>query len=241
MHKSRSKRIFAILAIYTLVAPASAAVVTVYWTGTITQYSYFGGAVISGLSIGVPISGDLSFDTSDYDSRIYLNGSHSFGDRYHYGSSTLLRFSVSSSNWILAGTDITFDTKSYELVQSFGADSHSDRNGFLVFPGYAGMFSGGLALFAEDSPYPIFDSSDIETAAFDFENPTSGAGSLSTLLLNEQGDIVEGYSILFTISQSSSSPIPEPSIPLFFAAGCFAIVALRSRQITGRTRRCMES
>ena len=237
IHKSRSKRVCSVLAFLTLVAPASAAVVTVYWTGTITQYSYFGGAVPAGLANGVSISGDLSFDTANYDSRVYLNGSHSFGERYGYGSSALLRFSVANSEWILVGTDITFDTKSYEPMQSFDATSHSDRNGFLAFPGYAGMFAGGFALFAENSPYPVFDSSDIETAAFDFENPTSGGGSLTTQLLDVHGDIVEGYYLSFTISQSSSSPIPEPSVPLFFVVGTCAVLARRSRQTTSRARR----
>jgi hypothetical protein len=213
-----------------LVTPTSAAVVTVYWAGTITGYTHFGGQLPAGVANGVAISGALSFETDSYDTHFSITGSHTFGDRYRYGSIASMQFNVTGSEWRISGADLSLISYVFEPKQAFDAFSDSDRNGVLLFPGYVGEFEAGFALFAESSTYPIFSDSDISTAAFDFENPTSGGGFLTTRRFDENDDIVEGYYLTFTITQSSSSPIPEPSIPIYLGAVFCAILVRRSRK-----------
>ncbi len=212
------------------VAPTSAAVVTVYWSGMITDYTHFGGQLPAGVANGAAISGALSFEADSYDTHLAVTGSHTFGDRYRYGSIASMQFNVTGSEWGISGTDLSLISYVFEPKQAFDAFSDSDRNGILVFPGYVGEFEAGFALFAESSPYPVFSGSDISTAAFDFENPTSGGGFLTTRRLDANDDIVEGYYLTFTIIQSSSSPIPEPSIPAYLGAVVCAMLVGRSRK-----------
>ncbi len=213
-----------------LFAPASAAVVTVYWTGAITDCFHFGGEASAGVADGAPISGELSFETDSYETHFSLHGSHTFGDGYHYGSTASMNFSIAGSEWMISGTDLNLISYAFEAKQAFDSFSTSARNLPILFPGYVGEFEAGFALFAENSPFSIFDTSEIENAVFDFENPTSGGGFLTTRLLDENSDIVEGYYLAFTITQSSSSQIPEPSIPAFLGAVSCATLARRSRK-----------
>jgi hypothetical protein len=220
------------------VAPTSAAVVTVYWTGTITDCLYFGGAMPAGVANGAPISGELVFETSQYESHTYINGSHNFSERYRYGGTTSLQFSVPGCDWVISGTDISLTGYSFEPKQAFDVFSTSDRNGPLVFPGYVGAFEAAFALFAEISPYPVFDTSNIDAAVFDFEHPTSGSGFLSTRLFDENDNIVEGYYLGFTISQSSSNPIPEPSVPVLIGTAICAFFSRRFREQIKPNKSC---
>ena len=210
---------------------ARSAVVTVYWTGAITDIFEFGiGGVPSGISIGTPISGELVFDSTQFIATSAINGSSSFGDVYRYDGALSLNVYAGSHDWSILGSDVGLINYTSRPRQAFDVFSTSDRNTYDSFPGYVGAFEVGFALFAEASPFSIFDTTDMENATFDFEHPTSAAGSLTTRLLDENDDFVDGYYLDFIISQSSSSPIPEPSVCLLMAFAATVLAAQRRKQ-----------
>ena len=141
-----------------------------------------------------------------------------------------MHFSVAGSEWLISGTDLSLIHYVFGSKQAFDPFSRSTNHVPILFPGYVGEFDAGFALFSENSPFRVFDTSDIENAVFDFENPTSGGGFLTTRRLDGNNNIVEGYYFNFSITQSSSSPIPEPSIPAYLGALFCMMLARRTRK-----------
>jgi len=226
----RSAALTLLLAAGTFASQAHSSVVSVYWTGTITGYFEFGvGALPTGVSVGSPITGELRFDTDEYSTASRILGSDTFGDVFRFGESLSLNIASGSQEWNILGSDIGLITNTSAGQQAFDVFGTSERHTAESFAGYVGAFEVAFALFAKATPFSIFDTSDLQSAIFDFERPTSASGFLSTRLLDENDDFVDGYYLDFSIHRSSSSPIPEPSISILLAFTAMSVVIRRYR------------
>lgn len=203
---------------------AQSATVTLYWTGTISYVAEFSdNAVPAGISEGAVISGELRFEAEQYSNHGNILGSHSFGDRYGYGNVLVLTARAAGHEWGVTGSDVSLMQYADPPTQSFDVFSTSDRNSFDPFPKSVGYSEFGFALLNQGSAYSIFDNREIQRTVFDFEHPTSASGFLSSRLFEPGGNISDGYYLQFTISRTSSIPIPESSVGMLWCGMVFLL------------------
>ena len=192
---------------------ASANLVVFEWEGVIDYvHEHQVDAAPESIFLGNKVSGTLRYDRTESDSVVHIHGNIS-GSRYTFTDSILLEFIVGDDVWRFFGATISL--KLWNIIGPttllFQSQSTSDTFEFESFPNFAGNFNADF--FAQDEVYPLafWSSPDLEFADFDITHFTSGGGGISTVLLDVNGDIIDGYSFSFDVTNLTITTIPEPS------------------------------
>jgi hypothetical protein len=181
---------------------------SVYWRGTIDSIQVFSPSSLpDSLQVGSSIMGSLTFEPTAYSVQTIITGSFS-GEKYTY-SEGLHQFVASNGHeWTTEGGAITLMQYSERLA--FDAFTTDTTGTFASFPGYAGTFELGFAIFEESPPFGLFEfhteTPNVTLTSFDY-----GSGFLTTRFFDSLGDITEGYYITFSIDEVSATPVPEPA------------------------------
>ena len=212
------------------VAPLKAAVVSMYWQGTITGITSFSqNSVPSGVAQGVPISGSLVFDSSQCTGTNDTLGDSSRGERYQYPDSLIQTFTIGQLVWRIQGAYVSLtDYSDYSGVgKTFDVFATSDNSNIELFPNYVGYIEAGFFIGDHNFPPTLFDSYDIGT--IDLSQVTGGGGDLSTRLWDQPyGNIIDGYYVTFNINDISTTPVPEPSSFAFLLGVLCILLITRS-------------
>ena len=213
--------------IYT--AKSEAALISLNWTGQVTSVTSFKeDAVPTAILLGSVVTGNLVFESSQYDSSSSILGSISSGINYHYTESLQQTVNIETWKWAINGADVSLVENLSTNRQAFDVYSTSEDYNYSLFPNYVGRFEYGFALFDRVVPLQLFDSSQMQSP--DLNEVTDAGGFLTTRLWDEQRNIVNGYYITFDINEVSYSPVPLPPTLFLFISGLGAILFKSKRK-----------
>lgn len=210
----------------------SAAVVTMYWEGTISSITSFAqDSVPAGVALGASIFGSAVFEATQSSSQERILGSHTFGTRFRFGEPLTLTITTAPSEWRFRGGKVGLIGYSNEDKEAIDVYSTSDFSRAESFPNEVGPFEVGFVFLDDRLPLALFDVPEIENTFFDLAQMTVGSGFLTTRRWDMSGEIVEGYYITFDIHRASPTPVPErTSSGLVTGALCMALLGRRPRQ-----------
>lgn len=147
-----------------------------------------------------------------------------------------MEFRIGSAVWRFSESNLFLQwvNTSGPTTQLFESHSTSNDFSFDSFPNYAGSFNVGFFIRDENHPLEFWDTADIESTVFDVGNFTSGGGGISTALADDDGDLIDGYSLGFNVTNLTITTIPEPSVIGLMLGFTTLTLSFRRKNRTGR-------
>jgi len=181
----------------------------IHWQGHVASITSFSaGSVPDNVYTGASISGQLLYDPDACLYRSSLSGDSS-GYRYTFSNDFVQTIWVNSNQWQVTGGRLTFLYTGYIPWEAVDVFSTQDTSQYQSFPKYVGTHEVGFAVFDDESPYDLYQSSyDITNAAINWHQICFANGFLTTRRWDENDDIVEGYYMTFDIEAVFPTPIP---------------------------------
>ncbi len=181
----------------------------IYWRGHIASVTSFStDSVPDDVYAGATISGNLLYDPVHCLRRSYVMGDSS-GYKHTFSNNFEQTIKVSTNEWKIRGGFISFIYNRNIPWDAVDVFSTQDNSQYQSFPKYVGTHEVGFAVFDDESPYELYESSyDITNAAINWHQICFANGFLTTRRWDENGDIVEGYYMTFDIDVVFPTPIP---------------------------------
>lgn len=181
----------------------------IYWRGHVASITSFStGSVPDNVYTGAAISGSLVYDPAHRLRRSYIMGDSS-GYKHTFSNHFEQTINVSTNEWKIIGGFISFIYNRNIPWDAVDVFSTQDTSQFLSFPKYVGTHEVGFAVFDDESPYDLYESSyDITNAAINWHQICFANGFLTTRRWDENDDIVDGYYMTFDIDAVFPTPIP---------------------------------
>lgn len=181
----------------------------IHWQGQVASVTSFStSSVPDGVYAGAPISGRLLYDPAYCLRRSSIMGDSS-GYKFTFSNQFEHIIEVGTNEWKIIGGFISFIYSRDMPWDAVDVFSTSDTSVFESFPKHVGTHEVGFALFDDTNPYQLYvNSYDITNASITWHETCFANGFLTTRRWDDNGDIVEGYYMIFDIDTVFPAPIP---------------------------------
>lgn len=193
----------------------AAQIVSISWSGKVTDILEFkDDAVPAGIKVSDRITGTLRFDKSAYNFTSSRMGNWDYGDTFYYYTGLRQTFWINEWSWVLDSGEVKLSSFYGEEAKYFSIYTTSDDDWFKYtkIPNLLNHFEMGFYLKDAYEPLDLFDTYSLNLLNLNLQEVTSCQGHLASREFNDMREIVDGYYIIFEISEVRISVVPIPGV-----------------------------